>query len=152
MSRNKKIKKQLIMPDPFFDSILIQKITNKLMKKGKKTLAHKIINQTIKEIEKKTQKDPVQIIEQAIANVTPAIEIKARRIGGAVYSIPIELDAERGISIAIRWILNSCNNQSGKPYYIRLSNELIDASKKIGSAIKKREETHKIAESNARLM
>ena len=152
MSRNKKIKKQLIMPDPFFDSILIQKITNKLMKKGKKTLAHKIINQTIKQIEKKTQKDPVQIIEKAIANVTPAIEIKARRIGGAVYSIPIELDAERGISIAIRWILNSCNNQSGKPYYIRLSNELIDASKKIGSAIKKREETHKIAESNARLM
>lgn len=152
MSRNKKIKKQLVIPDPFFDSILIQKITNKLMKKGKKTLAHKIINQTIKEIEKKTQKDPVQIIEQAIANVAPAIEIKARRIGGAVYSIPIELDSERGISIAIRWILNSCNNQSGKPYEIRLSNELIDASKKIGSAIRKREETHKIAESNARLM
>lgn len=152
MSRNKKIKKQLVIPDPFFDSILIQKITNKLMKKGKKTLAHKIINQTIKEIEKKTQKDPVQIIEQAIANVAPAIEIKARRIGGAVYSIPIELDSERGISVAIRWILNSCNNQSGKPYEIRLSNELIDASKKIGSAIRKREETHKIAESNARLM
>lgn len=152
MSRNKKIKKQLVMPDPFFDSILIQKITNKLIKKGKKTLAHKIINQTIKEIEKKTQKDPVQIIEQAIANVAPAIEIKARRIGGAVYSIPIELDSERGISVAIRWILNSCNNQSGKPYEIRLSNELIDASKKMGSAIRKREETHKIAESNARLM
>lgn len=152
MSRNKKIKKQLVIPDPFFDSILIQKITNKLMKKGKKTLAHKIINQTIKEIEKKTQKDPVQIIEQAIANAAPAIEIKARRIGGAVYSIPIELDSERGISVAIRWILNSCNNQSGKPYEIRLSNELIDASKKIGSAIRKREETHKIAESNARLM
>ena len=152
MSRNKKIKKQLIIPDPFFDSILIQKIANKLMKKGKKTLAHKIINQTIKEIEKKTQKDPVQIIEQAIANVAPAIEIKARRIGGAVYSIPIELDSERGVSVAIRWILNSCNNQSGKPYEIRLSNELIDASKKIGSAIRKREETHKIAESNARLM
>ena len=152
MSRNKKIKKQLVIPDPFFDSILIQKITNKLMKKGKKTLAHKIINQTIKEIEKKTQKDPVQIIEQAIANVAPAIEIKARRIGGAVYSIPIELDSERGISVAIRWILNSCNNQSGKPYESRLSNELIDASKKIGSAVRKREETHKIAESNARLM
>lgn len=152
MSRNKKIKKQLVLPDPFFDSILIQKITNKLIKKGKKTLAHKIMNQTIKEIEKKTQKDPIQIIEQAIANVTPALEIKARRIGGAVYSIPIELDSERGISIAIRWILNSCNNQSGKPYEIRLSNELIDASKKMGSAIRKREETHKIAESNARLM
>ena len=132
MSRNKKIKKQLVLPDPFFDSILIQKITNKLIKKGKKTLAHKIMNQTIKEIEKKTQKDPIQIIEQAIDNVTPALEIKARRIGGAVYSIPIELDSERGISIAIRWILNSCNNQSGKPYEIRLSNELIDASKKMG--------------------
>ena len=152
MSRNKNLKRQLITPDPFYDSILVQKITNKLMKKGKKTLAHKILNKTIKEIEKKTQKDPIQIIEQAIANATPAIEIKARRIGGAVYSIPIELDSERGISIAIRWILNSCKHQSGKPYQIRLSNELIDASKKMGSAIRKREEAHKIAESNARLM
>lgn len=152
MPRHKIIKKQLISPDPFYDSILIQKVTNKLMKKGKKTLAHKIVNKTILEIEKKTQKDPVQIIEQAIYNATPAIEIKARRIGGAVYSIPIELSSDRGISIAIRWILQSCNYQSGKPYYIKLANEFIDASKKIGSAIRKREEAHKIAESNARLM
>ena len=151
MSRHKITKKQLVMPDPFYASILIQKITNKLMKKGKKLLAHKIMNKAIQEIEKKTQKDPIQIIEQAIYNASPAIEIKARRIGGAVYSIPIELSSDRGVSRAISWILKSCKNKSGKPYYIRLANELIDASKKTGPAIRKREEAHKIAESNVRL-
>lgn len=144
--------KKLIVPDPFYDSILIQKITNKLIKKGKKTLAHKIMNKCIQEIEKKIQQDPIQIIEQAISNATPAIEIKARRIGGAVYSIPIELSSDRGISIAIQWILQSCNLQTGKPYYQRLAKELIDASKKTGYAIRKREATHKTAESNARFV
>ena len=152
MSRRQISKRQIITPDPFYDSILIQKVTNRLMKKGKKALAHKILNQTIQEIEKKTQQDPIQIIEQAIHNVTPAVEIKARRIGGAVYSIPIELSSERGISIAIRWILNSCNTKSGRPFVLKLTNEFIDASKKMGSAIRKRDEVHKIAESSARLM
>ena len=152
MSRHPIKKQHIIKPDPFYDSILIQKMTNQLMKKGKKTLARKILNQTIQQIEKKTQQDPVHIIEQAISNTVPAVEIKARRIGGAVYSIPIELSSERGISIAIRWIIDCCNTKSGQSFISKLTNEIIDASKKIGSAVRKRDEVHKIAESSARLM
>lgn len=152
MSRHRKFKNRTINPDPFYDSILIQKIVNQLMKKGKKTLAHRILNLVIKEIEQKTQKDPVQIIEQAIQNVAPAVEIKARRIGGAVYSIPIELSSERSISIAIKWILSSCNTKSGRPLVYKLTHELLEASKKLGSAVRRRDEIHKIAESSARLM
>jgi len=122
------------------------------MKKGKKTLARKILNQTINQIELKTQQDPVHVIEQAIANITPAVEIKARRIGGAVYSIPIELSSERGISIAIRWMISCCQTKSGQPFGLRLANEIIDASKKMGLAVRKRDEVHKVAESNARLV
>lgn len=152
MSRYTIKNNRLIVADPFYNSILIQKITNKIMKKGKKILAHKIMNKSIQEIEKKTQKDPIQIIEQAIYHATPTVEIKARRIGGAVYSIPIELSSNRGISIAIQWILQSCNLQTGKPYYQRLAKELIDASKKTGFAIRKKEATHKTAESNAKFI
>nr|YP_009268307.1 Ribosomal protein S7 [Ostreobium quekettii]ANG44409.1 ribosomal protein S7 [Ostreobium sp. OS1B]SBQ77033.1 Ribosomal protein S7 [Ostreobium quekettii] len=152
MSRYPLKKKHIIKPDPFYDSVLIQKITNQLMKKGKKTLARKILNQTLQQIEKKTQQDPVHIIEQAISNTVPAVEIKARRIGGAVYSIPIELNSERGISIAIRWIIDCCNTKSSQSFTIKLTNEIIDASKKMGSAVRKRDEVHKMAESNARLM
>ena len=152
MSRYKIKNNRLIVADPFYDSILIQKITNKLMKKGKKILAHKIMNKSIQEIEKKTKQDPIQIIEQAIYHATPTVEIKARRISGAVYSIPIELNSNRGISIAIQWILQSCSLQTGKPYYQRLANELIDASKKTGFAIRKKEAAHKTAESNTRFI
>ena len=152
MSRYTLKKKHIIKPDPFYDSVLIQKMTNQLMKKGNKTLARRILNQTLYQIEKKTQQDPVHVIEQALSNTIPAVEIKARRIGGAVYSIPIELSSERGISIAIRWIINCCNTKSSQPFTTKLTNEIIDASKKIGAAVRKRDEVHKMAESNARLV
>ena len=152
MSRYTLKKKHIIKPDPFYDSVLIQKMTNRLMKKGNKTLARKILNQTLYQIEKKTQQDPVLVIEQALSNTIPAVEIKARRIGGAVYSIPIELSSERGISIAIRWIINCCNTKSSQPFTVKLTNEIIDASKKIGAAVRKRDEVHKMAESNARVV
>ena len=152
MSRYTLKKKHIIKPDPFYDSVLIQKMTNQLMKKGNKTLARKILNQTLYQIEKKTQQDPVHVIEQALSNTIPAVEIKARRIGGAVYSIPIELSSERGISIAIRWLINCCNTKSSQPFTMKLTNEIIDASKKIGAAVRKRDEVHKMAESNARVV
>ena len=152
MSRYTLKKKHIIKPDPFYDSVLIQKMTNQLMKKGNKTLARKILNQTLYQIEKKTQQDPVHVIEQALSNTVPAVEIKARRIGGAVYSIPIELSSERGISIAIRWIIDCCNTKSSQSFTTKLTNEILDASKKIGAAVRKRDEVHKMAESNARLV
>ena len=152
MARHPIKKKNIIQPDPFYDSILIQKIINKLMKKGKKMLARKVLNQTIQQIEKKTQQDPIHVIEQAVSNTIPAVEIKARRIGGAVYSIPIELSSERGVSTAIRWIIDCCKAKPGQSFTFKLANEIIDASKKMGAAIRKRDEVHKIAESSARLM
>ena len=152
MSRYTLKKKQAIKPEPFYDSVLIQKMTNQLMKKGNKTLARKILNQTLYQIEKKTQQDPIHVIEQALSNTIPAVEIKARRIGGAVYSIPIELSSERAISIAIRWIINCCSTKSSQPFTMKLTNEIIDASKKIGAAVRKRDEVHKMAESNARVV
>ena len=152
MSRYTLKKKHIIKPDPFYDSVLIQKMTNQLMKNGNKTLARKILNQTLYQIEKKTQQDPVHVIEQALSNTIPAVEIKARRIGGAVYSIPIEMSSERGISIAIRWIINCCNTKPSQPFTMKLTNEIIDASKKIGAAVRKRDEVHKMAESNARVV
>ena len=151
MSRQKVVKKRLIEPDPFYDSVLIQKLVNKIMKKGKKSLAQRLINQIVQEIEKKTQQDPIQLIEQAVYNVAPAVEIKARRIGGAVYSIPIELSNDRAIAISIRWLIDGCKSRSGQTFVLKLANEIIDASNKVGSAIKKRDEVHKIAESSARL-
>ena len=152
MSRNSLKKPHTIKPDPFYNSILIQKIINQLMKKGKGTLARKILNQTIRQIEKKTQQDPIHIIEQAIANVIPSVEIKARRIGGAIYSIPIELNPDRGLSIAIRWIIDGCNKKSGRSFVSKLTEEMIDASKKMSSSVRKKEEIHKIAESNTRII
>lgn len=152
MSRYPLKKKYIIKLDPFYDSILIQKMTNQLMKKGKKNLARKILNQTLRQIEQKTQQDPIHIFEQAISNIVPAVEIKARRIGGAVYSIPIELSSDRGVSIAIRWLIDCCKTKSSQSFTGRLTNEIIDASKKMGAAIRKRDEIHKIAESNARLI
>ena len=152
MSRYPVYKKKSIEPDPFYDSILIEKITNQLMKKGKKGLARKIINETIQKIEKKIQKDPIRTIEQAISNTVPAVEIKSRRIGGAVYSIPVELNSERGVSMAIRWIMECCNKKSSQSFIDKLTNEFIDASNKVGSTIRKRDEIHKIAESSTRLM
>lgn len=152
MARRQILKKRVINPDPFYESILIQKIVNQLMKKGKKTLAHRLLNQVIQEIEKKTKQDPIQIIEQAIQNVAPSVEIRARRIGGAVYSIPIEINSDRSTSIAIKWILRACSSKSGRPFTYKLTNEILDASKKVGSAARRREEIHKIAESNTRLI
>lgn len=150
MPRNPLKKKNIIKSDPFYDSILIQKITNQLMKKGKKTLARKILNQTLYQIEKKTQQDPIHIIDQAISNTIPAVEVKTRRIGGAIHSIPIELGSDRGMSIAIQWIINCCNTKSSESFAVKLANEIIYASKKMGAAVRKRDEVHKIAESNAR--
>lgn len=152
MSRNPIKKKKYPKLDPFYNSSLIQKITNQLTKKGKKNLARKILNQAIRQIEKKTQKDPIQVIEQAISNTVPAVEIKARRIGGAIYSIPIELNTERGISVAIRWIIQCCNTKTNQAFVYKLATEFIEASNKMGAAVKKRDEIHKIAESSARLM
>nr|ARQ82182.1 ribosomal protein S7 [Avrainvillea mazei] len=156
MSRSKKkINKRVVdsdLSDFLSNSQLIQMFLLRLIKKGKKRLAYKIIIETLKNIQNKTQTDPIKIVEQALRYTTPSVEIKARRIGGTVNSIPIELDVDRGTSLAIRWILSSCKTRSVKIKTMshRLASELIDNSNKMGNAVRKREEIHKIANINVR--
>lgn len=145
------VKKRHLSPDPRYNSRLIQMLVNRLMKKGKKALAYKIIYETIDQIGNITKKDPVQIIEQAVRNATPLVEVKARRVGGSTYQIPKQVPSERGTTLSIRWILAACRSRSGKNMISKLTSEFIDASKKTGEAIRKRNEAHRMAEANRAL-
>jgi small subunit ribosomal protein S7 len=148
MSRRRTPKKRFLSPDPVYDSHLVHMIVNHIMKKGKKSLAYRIFYEAMKQIGETTKKDPVEVIEQAIRNATPVVEVKARRIGGSTYQVPLEVNKERGTALAIRWILSSCKKRSGRNMILKLTNEFLDASNKMGNAIKKRDEIHKMAEAN----
>ena len=148
-----KLKKTLLnrqKSDPIYASPFIQMINQRLMRNGKKKLAYRILLKSLNNIKNQTQQDPLLIIEKAIRNTTPSVKIQTRRIGGAVYPIPIELGLDRGIPRAIRWILIAAKNRSGKTLDKNLANEFIDASKKIGNAFHKKEEVQKIAKERER--
>ena len=150
MSRRRLSKKRINNNDLFYNHELIQIIINRLMKKGNKNLARKIIYTAIRDIEKKTNQDPIKIIEQAIANITPFVEIRSRRLGGSTTQIPVFINNKRGVTLAIRWLFHSSKNKTGGKYSIidRISFEIINASNGIGDAIKKRDEMHRMAEAN----
>ena len=148
MSRRRVAKKRAISPDPVYNSRLVHMITNRLMKDGKKSLAFRLIYNSLQQIADVTGEDPIKVMEQAIRNATPLVEVKSRRIGGSTYQVPLEVNIERGTALAIRWILASCRNRSGRNMVANLTNELLDASKNMGNAIKKRDEVHKMAEAN----
>jgi small subunit ribosomal protein S7 len=142
------IKKRKLAPDPKYNSVLVAKFINQVMRKGKKLKATKIVYKTFDLIKKETKSDPLQIFEQAINNVVPYLEVRARRIGGAVYQIPFEVKKDRGITLAMRWIINAAREKQGKPMEEFLAREIIDAYNKTGEAIKKRDELHRMAEAN----
>ena len=148
MSRRRTPKKRTVMPDPVYDSRLVELIVRQIMRQGKKSLAYKIMYESMNQIAETTQQEPLVIIEQAIRNATPLVEVKARRVGGSTYQVPLEILPERGTALAIRWILNACRNRAGRNMASKLTNELIDASKNSGNAIRKRDEVHKMAEAN----
>lgn len=148
MSRRRVAKKRVISPDPVYNSRLVHMITNRLMKDGKKSLAFRLMYKSLQQIGEITQQDPIKIIEQAVRNATPLVEVKSRRIGGSTYQVPLEVNLERGTALAIRWLLASCRNRSGRDMVTNLTNEFLDASKNMGNAIKKRDEVHKMAEAN----
>ena len=148
MPRRRIPKKRTLSPDPVYDNYLLHMIINRLMKKGKKSLASKLLYSTIKQIGETTQKDPVQIIEEAIRNVTPLVEVKARRVRGSTFQVPLTVSPERGTALGIRWIISSCRSRSGKNTISKLSAEFLDASKNIGNAIRKKEEINRMAEAN----
>nr|YP_009398967.1 ribosomal protein S7 [Cliftonaea pectinata]ARW68094.1 ribosomal protein S7 [Cliftonaea pectinata] len=148
MSRRNKSKKRIIHADPIYNNKLISMLTVRILKHGKKNLAQKIIYQSLDIIKQKTKKDPLEILEQAIRNATPLVEVKARRVGGSNYQVPIEVRAYRGTNLALKWITKFAIQRSGNNMAIKLANEVIDASNENGNAIRKREETHKMAEAN----
>ncbi len=148
MSRRSKPQRRVPMPDPLFNSVDIAKFINRLMKKGKKSIAQKIFYSSMDKIEEKTKTKPVEVFTKALQNVTPLIEVKARRIGGSTYQVPVEVKPDRGQALGSCWIIESARKRSGKSMVDKLTNEIIDASNGTGASCKKREDTHKMAEAN----
>jgi small subunit ribosomal protein S7 len=148
MSRRRTAKKRLITPDPIYNSTLVTMLINRLLLKGKKTLAQQIFYQAMKKIEESTQQDPLEVLRQAVVNVTPLVEVKARRVGGSTYQVPLEVKADRGTSLALRWLIKSARTRSGREMVSKLSNEILDAFNNTGAAVRKREEIHRMAEAN----
>ena len=148
MSRRHRAEKREIFPDPKFGDEVISKFMNNLMKDGKKSVAEKIVYGAFDDIEKKLKIDPVKVFHDAIENVMPSIEVRSRRVGGATYQVPVEVRPERRKALAIRWIISSARARGEDTMGNRLSSELIDASNNKGNSVKKREDTHKMAEAN----
>jgi len=144
----KKKEKRIISPEPLYNNALLAKFINYVMREGKKELARKIVYQTFEIVKEKTKKDPLEVFDSAIKNVRPLLEVRPRRIGGATYQVPRPVPQERGVALAMRWILEAARSKKGKPMKIKLAEELISASENSGAAIKKKEDTHKMAEAN----
>ncbi len=137
-----------IEPDVRYHNVLVSKMINKIMKDGKKRLAESLMYAAMEQIETKSKQDPVMVFEAAVKNVAPLVQVKARRIGGTTYQVPIEVRGDRKIHLALTWILTSARNKKGKSFDVLLAEELLNAFNNTGDAIKKREDTHKMAEAN----
>ncbi len=148
MARGKRKAKKEIIPDPLYQSVLVSKLINHVMKRGKKTIARKIVYGAFAIVKEKTKKEPLEIFETALQNAAPLLEVKSKRVGGATYQVPREVKGDRKITLAFRWIINAANSKKGKPMAEKLAEELMLAAKNEGSAIKKKEDTHRMAEAN----
>jgi small subunit ribosomal protein S7 len=148
MPRRGIIKKRKTPPDSFYNSTIIQKFINLSLKKGKKTTAERVIYNAMEIVKTKTKEDPLKAVEKAVENARPVLETKSRRVGGATYQVPIEVPMERSTSVAVRWLLGFARERSGKSMEEKLAAEIMDAMSNRGGAIKKKEDTHKMAEAN----
>ena len=146
--RRRRAEKREIIPDPKYKSAIVSRFMNIIMMQGKKSKAEHIVYRCFDILAEKTGKPALEVFQKALDNARPLVEIKPRRIGGATYQIPIEVRSERGISIAMRWVRNFARVKKGKPMEIKLADELLDAFKGEGPAVKKKEDTHKMAEAN----
>jgi small subunit ribosomal protein S7 len=148
MSRRSIVKKRYPLPDSEYNSFLVSLLIARILKKGKKRLANRIVFEAFSLVKEKTQEEPLKIFETAVKNTTPLVEVKARRIGGSTYQVPLEVNRYRGTTLALRWLIKAANDKAGRTTSLKLANEIIDASNGIGNAVRKREETHKMAEAN----
>ena len=148
MSRRRKAQVREVLPDPVHGSVVLSKFANAIMLDGKKAVAESLINKSFTAIQSKTGESPLSIFTKAIDNVKPLVEVRSRRVGGATYQVPVEVKPNRGQALALRWLIDATRKRKNKTMSEKLYYELLDASQNKGSAIKKREDTHKMAESN----
>ena len=148
MSRRHRAEKRVINPDPKFGDLVISKFMNSIMLDGKKSVAERIVYGALDEVEDKAKADPVETFHSALENVAPSVEVRSRRVGGATYQVPVEVRAERRQALAIRWLIAAARNRNETTMVGRLSGEIMDAANNRGSAVKKREDTHKMADAN----
>ena len=148
MSRRNISKKRFPQPDSIYNSYLVSLLITRILKSGKQTIAKKIVYEAFEIIKKKTDQNPLQIFEQAIRKTSPIIEVKARRVGGSTYQVPVEVSRFRATNLSLRWIIRYSGQRVGRSMSIKLANEIIDTANEIGNTIKKKEETHKMAEAN----
>lgn len=146
--RRNRAERRPITPDPRYNSEVVSKFMNNLMERGKKSLAARIIYDAFDIIEERTKRPPLEVFEEALKNATPLVEVKPRRVGGATYQIPVEIGPARRQALAMRWLIDSARKRSGRDMAIRLAGELLDAARNEGTTIKKREDTHRMAEAN----
>jgi small subunit ribosomal protein S7 len=148
MSRRHRAEKREINPDPKYGDLVLTKFMNAVMRQGKKSVAERIVYSALERMESRAKQDPVQMFRQALENVMPAVEVRSRRVGGATYQVPVEVRSERRQALAIRWIITAARARNENTMVDRLSAELLDAANNRGTAVKKREDTHKMAEAN----
>ena len=148
MSRRHRAEKRQVLPDPKFKDIILSKFMNQIMQDGKKSTAERIVYGALDLVESRAKKDPVEVFHEALEAISPAVEVRSRRVGGATYQVPVEVRTERRQALAIRWMIAAARKRNEQTMVQRLSGEIMDAANNRGSAVKKREDTHKMAEAN----
>jgi small subunit ribosomal protein S7 len=148
MPRRREVEKRKILPDPKFQDRLVAKFVNNLMRQGKKSVGEKIIYGAFDQVEQRLKDDPLKIFKKALDNVKPSVEVKSRRVGGATYQVPVEVRQDRRIALAMRWLIDYSKSRGEKTMVEKLAAEIMDAASNRGNAVKKREDTHKMAEAN----
>ncbi len=148
MPRRREVPKRIILPDPKFGSELLAKFINTIMKDGKKSIAEKVVYVALDQIASKKGNDGMEVLDAALENVRPSVEVKSRRVGGATYQVPVEVRASRQNALAMRWLVDAARKRGEKSMALKLAGELMDAAEKRGSAVKKREDTHRMADAN----
>lgn len=148
MPRRREVPKREILPDPIYNSQLLAKFVNVLMSDGKKSTAQRILYDALETIQERTSDDPMKVFKRAVENVKPAVEVKSRRVGGSTYQVPVEVRPVRRLALSMRWLINAAASRGEKTMKLRLANELMDAAENRGVAIKKKDDTHRMADAN----
>jgi small subunit ribosomal protein S7 len=148
MSGKNKIKKREIYPDPLYDSVVVSKFINQVLRRGKKTIARKIVYGAFNIVKEKTNQNPLEVFGKSLENASPSLEVRPKRIGGATYQVPVEVQGQRRETLAMRWIIQAAKHKKGKTMKERLAQELMEAANNQGFAVKKKEDTHRMAEAN----